>query len=210
MVVSDFNQFSQADSQILHPGTRLLFRHWETIRSEHAAPKRSDLNLRQIRSLMPNLVMIEKTAATASYRWRLAGTDVCQLFGRELTATDALFLGDSFEKATIRKLYEAVRTSLQPCLLRYRLTTDKDTVIGVEQVGLPLLNDAQSEVYVFGGIFPFHESSKQRHTAITGFELASARTIWTEHLPGDKLLEKLNNPQPIATGLRLIKGGRED
>ena len=209
MVVSDFNQFSQADSQILHPGTRLLFRNWEAIRSENAAPRRADLNLHQIRALMPNLVMIEKDPAVG-FKWRLAGTEVCKLFGRELTGTDALPFGDAFEKGTIRRLYQSVHTRLQPCLLRYRLTTDNGTVVGVEQVGLPLLNNAQTDVYVFGGIFPFHDPSKLRHSAITSFELASARTIWTEHLPGDKVLERLSNPQPAHTGLRLIRGGRED
>lgn len=210
MVVSDFNQFSQADSQILHPGTRLLFRYWETVRSEKAAPRRQDLDLRQIKSLLPNLVIIEKRLDTGAYKWRLAGTDVCQLFGREITATDALFLGDDFEKSTVKRMYDSVRTRLQPCLLRYRLITEHQSVIGVEQLGLPLLNATESQAFVFGGIFPFHEPARQGHKSITGFELTSARTIWTEHLPGDKLLEKLNNSTPVQGGLRLIHGGRRD
>lgn len=208
MFVNDFNQLSQADCQILHPGTRLLFRHWETVRAERAAPKRDDLDLRHIRKLLPSMVMIEAGASSGDYRWRLAGSDVCHLMRHELTGKDALFLGDQFEKATIRKLYQSVVSSLQPCLIRYRLTTDEGAVIGVEQVGMPLLNNQQTEVYILGALFPFSDISKLGYSAIVGLELASARTIWTEHLPGDKLVERLAHAPVTGRHLRVIEGGR--
>ncbi len=208
MFVSDINQLSQVDSQILHPGTRLLFRHWETVRAERAAPKRDDLDLRHIRSLLPNVLIIEREEGDDNYRWRLAGTDLCHIFRRELTGQDALALGDRFERQTIRKLYQSVITSLQPCLLRYKLTTDTGVVIGVEQVGLPLLNTAETKVHVFGGLFSFNDTSSLNYHAVVGIELASARTIWTEHLPGDKLVERLTHPANSPQWLRVIAGGK--
>lgn len=208
MFVNDFNKLSQADCQILHPGTRLLFRHWETVRAEKAAPKRDDLDLRRIRDLLPSIVIIESADGTDAYRWRLAGTDACHLMRRELTGTDALGLGDQFEKATIRKLYLSVINSLQPCLIRYRLTTNEAAVIAVEQVGLPLLNNQQTRAYILGAIFPFSDVSKLNYSSIAGFELASARTIWTEHLPGDKLVERLAHPPAAVRNFRVIEGGR--
>lgn len=205
MFVNDSSQLSKADRQILHPGTRQLYRYWETVRAERAAPKRDDLDLRHIGSLLPSLVMIE--SAGDGYRWRLAGTDACHIMRRELTGTDALLLGDQFEKATLRKLYQSVIQSLQPCLIRYRLTTDAGSIIGVEQVGLPLLNTRQTEVHILGALFAFTDISKMHYHAITGFELSSARTIWTEHLPGDKLVERLKH-NPALGRLRVIEGGR--
>lgn len=207
MFVSDFNQLSQADCQILHPGTRLLFRHWETVRAERAAPKRDELDLRRISNLLPNIVMIEATRGD-NYRWRLAGTDVCHLMRRELTGQDALALGDQFEKSTVKKLYNSVIGSLQPFLIRYRLTTDTGAVIGVEQLGLPLLNNEQTRVFILGGIFAFSDTSNLNYSSISGFELASARTIWTEHLPGDTLVERLAHAPKQGRHLRVIEGGR--
>jgi hypothetical protein len=206
MIVKDINDSSQADSQILHPGTRSLYRYWETIRAENAAPDRSALDLKQIKALIPNLFVIERDNLRNSFKWRLAGMCVCALYRQQLTAMDALGRWDSFERATVQTLYGNVVTGLQPCLLRFRLTTNEGKTLGAEQVCLPLLSKNHAQIHIFGGIFPFQELAELRHETITGVELSGARTIWTEHLPGDKLVAKLRRS---SAGLTVISGGKQ-
>ena len=137
MLVNDVHELSQAESHILHPGTRALYRHWEGIRAENAAPHRTDLNLKRISDLLPNLVIIERDDTESSYKWRLAGTQTCQLYKDEITGKDALAGWAGFERDTIVKLFEGVVTNLQPCLIRIRLTTTENQVIAAEMIGLP-------------------------------------------------------------------------
>jgi hypothetical protein len=81
-------------------------------------------------------------------------------------------------------------------------------VIGAELVGLPIHAKNGPRFHIFGGIFPLRDISTLGYSAITFLELAAARSIWTEPLPGDKLVASLNNPDIRSFGLRLIRGGK--
>jgi hypothetical protein len=83
-------------------------------------------------------------------------------------------------------------------------------MIAAEFVGLPIHAKNGSRFQIFGGIFPLRDISNLGYSAITFLELTAARSIWTEPLPGDKLIASLNNPNPDIRppGLRLIRGGR--
>ena len=81
-------------------------------------------------------------------------------------------------------------------------------MVGAELLGLPLLARNGMRFHIFGGIFPLFDISQLGYGTITYMELSAARSIWTEPLPGDKLVASLNNPTLAPAGLRLIKGGR--
>ena len=208
MLVNDNTDASQADSQIMHPGTRNLFRFWEKIRAENAAPSRNDLDLRQISDIVPNLVILDRDLLHQTYKWRLAGSEVCQLYRQQLTNSDALQGWGIFEKNTLKQVFDAVVTSLQPCLVRFRLTTDRDQLIAAELLGLPMHARNGLRFHIFGGIFPFRDSAGLGYESIVHRELSGTRIIWTEPLPGDKLVASLQSSNPALGGLRLIKGGR--
>ncbi len=206
MLVNEQFETSQGQSQILHPGSRALFSFWETMRAEEAAPRRSALDLKKIRDLVPNLIIIEPDPLTDGFRWRLAGTAVCQLYQRELTGTNALLGWDSFETDVVSRFFNSVIHGLQPCLLRFRMFTDLNQLVGAELIGLPAQAGNGGGIHIFGGVFPFRETWSLGHRAITAMELSRARSIWTEHLPGDSLADQAAQrwPRPF----QVIRGGR--
>jgi hypothetical protein len=208
MLVNDSKEASQAYAHIQHPGTRALFSFWEKIRGEKAAPGRDDLDLRQISPIVPNLLILERDHLHQTYKWRLAGSEICQLYRQKLTSTNALAGWDSFERNSLIQLFNTVVTRLQPCLVRFHLTTDTGQMVGAELLGLPLLARNGMRFHIFGGIFPLRDISQLGYGTITYMELSAARSIWTEPLPGDKLVASLNHPTIPPAGLRLIKGGR--
>lgn len=205
MLVNEESETSQAQSQVLHPGSRALFSFWETMRAQEAAPRRSALDLKQIRDLVPNLTIIEADSATGGFRWRLAGTTVCALYQRELTGANALLGWDSFEADVVSRFLNGVVHGLQPCLLRFRMFTDLHQLIGAEMIGLPVQANGGG-IHIFGGVFPFRDIQPLGHRAISALELSGARSIWTEHLPGDRLVRQ---PGPVRLRpFHVIKGGR--
>ena len=208
MLVNDNKELSQVYAQILHPGTRTLFRFWEKIRAENAAPNRDNLDLRQINSIVPNLLMLDRDLLHQTYKWRLAGSQTCLLYRQQLTGTDALTGWNSFERETLKQAFDMVVTSLQPCLIRFRLTTNRDQVVGAELLGLPIHARNGMRFHIFGGVFPFRDISGLGYDGIIQRELSGTRFIWTEPLPGDKLVAGLRNSNTPPGGLRLIKGGR--
>lgn len=209
MWVNQDRDTNQADFVILHPGSRTLFRYWERVRGERAAPRRSEIDLKQLRPYVGNLFVLERRRDI--YRWRVAGTRVCELYRRDLTGGDSLADLDTFERATIGSFLAAVVETLQPCVLRFRLNTSERQTIGVEMLGVPVQSGPGDSIHVFGSLFPFRDASTMSYERITGVELSGARSIHTEHLPGDELVARLRaGPAGPRRPFQVVHGGRDE
>lgn len=204
-MVSDMTDETTTPGEVLHPGTRAIFRHWEAIRGEAAAPHRSDIDLNLLRRYVPWLFIMERSPRQSSYVWRLAGSKICELWRYELTGSDAFAGWDPFERDTIRRLFDGVTTALQPCALRVRLVTSLGQFIGTEFICLPIRARDANAVHIFGAAMPFRDPSSLAYDRLTAIELVSARTIWTEPVPGIRFDPPV---PPRPTALQVIPGGR--
>lgn len=197
-----------APEEILHPGSRALFRYWEAIRGEDSAPNRRRLDLNKIRPLVPCLFILERQPLRG-YVWRLAGTKLCQLWRRELTGSLVLSGWAPFEKHTTERLLDGVVQSHQPFVLKFRLFTSLGHDIGAEMIGLPLRSISGETTHVFGAIMPFRDIDSLGYDRISAIELSTARVIWTEPVPGHH--QSVPPPRDLVTAgqpLRIIPGGR--
>jgi hypothetical protein len=208
MLVTGQDETSQVDSLLLHPGSRALFRFWEASRGEDAAVPRSRLDLRRIPDLVPFLAIVERDPKGRGLRWRLAGTKVCNLYRREVTGGSVLAHWDSFEADVVARFLGSVIDALQPCLLRFRILTDLNQTIGAELIGLPLEAAGGGAIQVFAGLFPFRDTVALAYRGIAGIELSGARGIWTEPLPGDRLVRRLDADRQPFRPFEVIAGGR--
>jgi hypothetical protein len=205
MPSTDTIETTATTEEILHPGSRALFRYWEAIRGEMSAPPRDWLDLKKIRSLVPFLFIIERKPGR-DYGWRLAGTRVCEFWGTELTGKPAFLQGERFERETVSRLLDGVIDRHQPFVLRFRLNSARGTCAAAELVGLPLRARHGGANYAFGTIMPFREVARPRHDRITTFQLSAARTIWTEPVPGRTAALAKTSPQAFP----IVNGGRAD
>jgi hypothetical protein len=211
MVVQDTYTAPETDTQILHPGSRKLFVHWETARAERAYPTREDFGLTSVRELMADMVIIEKDYLRQTFKYRLAGSRVCALFGQNVTAASVLEGWDNFEGDVIGKHLDLSLRELQPVLIRMRFLTDTHQQVAAELIALPIQVRESNRVQLIGGLFPFREAMNIGHSRVVRRELVSARAIWTEH--GRNIHRPLPTMQdrverPITRSLRLVSGGR--
>jgi hypothetical protein len=211
MVVQDTYSIPETDTQILHPGSRKLFVHWETARAERAYPTREDFALAPVKELMSDMVIIEKDYLRQTYKFRLAGSRVCTLLGRNVTGGNVLEGWDGFECEVISKHLELSLKELQPVLIRMRFFTDTLQQVAAEMIALPIQVRESNRVQLIGGLFPFREAKSLGHSKIARRELVSARAIWTEH--GARTRRPLPEAPPVIErptfrSLRLINGGR--
>jgi hypothetical protein len=211
MMLQDHDATDFGDSQILHPGSRQLFRHWEMLRAERACPTREEIDLKALRDIVPDLLVIERDYLRSAFKFRLAGTRVCALFNRNITGGNVFDGWDAFEADVISRHLLTVHNQMQPAVIRMRFTTDRRQTVAAELVALPVQMRGSHRIQILAGLFPFRAAQSLGHAGITGRELASARVIWTEHLePAPRRQPDLSPPiRNTMRSFRVINGGKQ-
>jgi len=86
-----------------------LYAYWDRVRNGRIAPRRAEIDPAEISALLPETFIAERSGAR-SYRFRLAGTRICEQFGHELQGTDLLDLWGDADRRKIMSLLHAVLT----------------------------------------------------------------------------------------------------
>jgi hypothetical protein len=210
-MMQDTTVEDQGDGQILHPGSRQLFRYWEMLRAERACPTREEFEFSALKAIMPDMVVIDRDFLRNSFKYRLAGTRVCTLFNQNLTSNNVMNGWDAFESDVISRHLLTVVNQQQPAVVRMRLTTDRGQVVAAELVALPVQMRESHRVQIIGGLFPFRAAHGLGHAGVVRRELVSARVIWTEHQEPLQRFEPLSVTPPARSTVRsftLIDGGK--
>ena len=197
------------NQDILHPGSRALFRYWEGIRGERTAPDRADVDLKKIKEYVPWLFVLDRHPELQSYSWRLAGTKLCQLWRKNLTGTDFFANWSRFEREAAVRLLDSVASAHQPVVLRFRLNSSLGHSIGAEFIGLPAISRDGRTTQILGSIMPFRDIENLGYDRLTGLELSGARVIWTEPIPSATAPFTGAFARPFAT-FQVIEGGLAD
>lgn len=72
-------------AQLALPGQRLLFDYWQEIAGERAVPARADFDPLRIPHLLPHLGLIDLRDGFDRGHFRLAGTRLREIYGRDIT-----------------------------------------------------------------------------------------------------------------------------
>jgi hypothetical protein len=136
-----------------HPSIRELFDYWNERRGARAMPERADIEPAAIRRLLADTFILSSDR-TASYPFRIAGTRVCALFGREVK-------GDSF----LHLFWPSARLSV--CELLAIVTLEPVGVVGsaselgmaeregyLELLLLPLGHGGRGTARILGALVP--------------------------------------------------------
>ena len=199
---------------ILHPTSRSFFRHWEAVRGERPMPARPDIDLAALAPILPWLCILERDPRRRVYTWRLAGTGVCRLWGKELTGREMLAGWDGFERETMTRLLDSVSATHQPCAARFRARSFGGEELGIEMMAVPVLacRPAGDEVQVLAALAPFRDPHWLGRDPLVSFQLARVRVLWTSAMPEADAamfrLPALAGAAGPAARLRVIDGGR--
>ncbi len=72
-----------------HKTSETLFAYWNSVRGDRVAPRRFEIEPAKIAAILSSTFILERLDS-ATYRYRLAGTAVCDMFGTELRGTNFL------------------------------------------------------------------------------------------------------------------------
>jgi hypothetical protein len=72
------------DFVITHPKLQELFDYWQRKRGERAMPRRQDVDPIDLRQMLPHIFLVDVEGQPARFRYRLVGTELTMIMGREL------------------------------------------------------------------------------------------------------------------------------
>ena len=133
--------------------TRKIFAYWNDRRGSRLAPERGDIEPGAIRESLGDSFIITFDPAD-DHPFRLAGTRVCGLFGRELKGAPFVHLFDLESRERIRGLAATVADEANPVVAGVAARTAEGSDADLELLLLPLYHRGKMRVRLLGVLAP--------------------------------------------------------
>jgi hypothetical protein len=200
--------------------TRLLYDYWNDVRGERLAPTRFEIEPSRMSVVLSETFILERTGAE-TFPFRLAGTRICDQFGRELRGSDFLSLAGSDYRAIVRAL-GAVTKSGAALLLEIEGETDDNRIAKFEVLVLPLLHPENEVTRYLGTISAIDPEPWLGTVPLQRSWLISHDLVWPDGRP-DVPAPGWDRQLPFASELaaarivrsarrqfRILDGGRKE
>lgn len=157
-----------------HQSNRELFNYWNEQRGVRLAPDRADIEPSAIRTALADTFLLDET-----FQFRLGGTCLCALFGRELKAQSFINLWQPADQAVIRELIFGVMEEQAGIVagLTGMASDDMLAAVQLEMVLLPLASCSRGEPRVIGALAPMAAPYWLGFKAISPLTLGTARHL---------------------------------
>ena len=138
----------ECDISSWHPSLQAVYRYWLGIHPEKGLPGRQHLDPLDLRRFLPQLWLVDVQHEPFRLKYRLVGTRIRELVGRELTGQwlDEAHPFVAEDPATLDR-FRRVATTGEPSRRRGKPTlflTDKADFTEFENVFLPLARDGET------------------------------------------------------------------
>lgn len=118
-------------------GSITLFHYWNRLRDGRPAPKRSEVEPADIKSLLADTFILEKDMRGEAV-FRLAGTRLCAVYGRELKGFSFPSLWRDKDQRLVSRLIHSVLDQKSVVLITYEGFSRNDRSSTFELLALPL------------------------------------------------------------------------
>jgi len=125
------------------PTSRQLYAYWDRVRNGRIAPRRFEIEPAKSAALLPE-TFIAEGVGPLGHRFRLAGTRICEQFGRELRGADLLSLWEDADRDAVAALLRTVFADAAVGYGRFKAYTHTNRQASFEFVLLPTASPAAS------------------------------------------------------------------
>jgi len=193
-----------------HPSNRDLYAYWNERRGNRLAPERADIEPSAIRHVLGDTFVLAADGV-AHYPFRLAGTRLCALHGRELKGESFIKLWERTGQTAMRELLAVVMEEKSGVVASVSASTADDSILSVnlEMLLLPLSHESRSEARVLGALAPMTAPYWLGVKAIGPLKLGMLRHMnaAAEATPIPRFAAAAGR---LRRGLVVYQGGRSD
>jgi hypothetical protein len=203
-----------------HGSTRALYNYWDMVRGERPAPARADIDPVGLRRELGDVFMLAADFVD-TLRFRLAGTRVCALFGREVKGEAFPALWDDESRKTIDQVLAVLNDERIGAVAGLTGRTADGEEVDLELILLPLAHTGHARIRAIGALVPLTPPYWLGEKPVTELRLSALRHIGpdSESIEGRGFsLAPSQQPEPqeampasgrVRHGFVVYSGGRE-
>ena len=183
-----------------HRSSRAFFAYWDDKRGDARAPERSEIEPGAVRELLGDIFVLSYDNA-AGYPFRVAGTRVCALLGRDLKdgSFSALFAPES--RREIEDIITVVAEEMLAAVAGVTAISENGSPAHLELLLLPFNTRAHEPLSLTGLLAPF----AREHSLLKDFKLTSWRYLGH---PPQRFVPRALRKLAIARGFMVYEGLR--
>lgn len=193
----DFGRSTNGHFVIEHAGTKAVFDYWNAIRKGQLAAPRDAIDPCALRSNLPQIFILQRHDDD-HITFRLAGTGLCAIFGREFRDQNifTLFTGDCAE--TARDFIQHIIAGPRVGILRTTGFTLDKREANFEMLMLPLMDHKGEVCRILGSLFVTQGQAVLRQKVFVRQRINAGTIIDpnTDRIAGEPILPERSNPMP--------------
>jgi hypothetical protein len=197
-----------------HPASRELHAYWDRLRGARSAPDQSRVDPAALSGVLGSLFVLD-AVAERGMPFQLAGTRICDLFGRELRERPLLDLFAAADRASIRDTVAAVVDDAAVAIAGVAATTENvEGRIEAELLLLPLRREGLAHGRLIGSLGILEGGALAEVTFVRELSLRSLRILWPsgrrsdfERGPETAAAPAAPAPARRPAWLRVLEGG---
>ncbi len=139
-----------------HKTDQALFDYWNALRAGRPAPRRAEIEPGDIRRILPYVFILERKDRN-DYRFRLAGTGLCSVYGMEFRGHNMLSMWQDDCVENLKQALEDVAANATISVVEYTAATNDKREATFEMILLPLAHEDGSVSRVLGAAVPIEQ-----------------------------------------------------
>lgn len=188
------------------PTSRQLFAYWDHIRNGRMAPRRFEIEPAKIAGLLRDTFIAECTGLL-SFRFRLAGTRICQHFGRELRGVDFLSLWSIGDRDAIGSLVRNILNDGAVGHGTFQAYTKTGREASFEFTLMPLVHTGSAINRLLGSITAIEPPFWLGAEPLATFEVLDLHLHWPDGSPAFMKNEGAKVVRLVRKRFRVLEGG---
>jgi hypothetical protein len=189
---------------VKHPATRELYQYWNQQRGVRAAPDRSDIEPGHLKGMLADTFVLS-VDTNAGHPFRIAGTRLCALFGRELKGRSFVGLWD--EGLRVLDLLDVLIKDRVGMVAGAHTTLDGARA-DMELLVLPLTQGGTQPARFIGALAPFGSPYWLRTRPVPRLALGMHRHLDGGYEPAGRRFISGAHANGMRDGWQVLEGGR--
>ncbi len=192
-----------------HKTIQTLYLYWNELRAGRIAPRRLEIEPSRISPVLAETFMLERSAP-ATYSYRLAGTRLCEIFGRELRETNLLGGWDAADQAILQRSLAITCEQGAVSLVTMEGRADRVHFVQIEAIFLPLVHTDNTISRVIGAMGVMTSPPWLGYEPLTETHLVRHEHIWPDGRP-HSVIQRAGDQAPFMIAAprgRLVSDAR--